>query len=103
MIPRGSNLTQDHKDRISRAYTGKKLSQQHKDNVSKGLRIHFTERTAERRSQALREYYQEHQVWNKGLNWPQEIRGRIREGCLNSAIGMGPKFKEEEEQQEVLV
>jgi hypothetical protein len=29
-----------------------------------------------------REYYQEHQVWNKGLSWSPEVRERIRQGYL---------------------
>jgi hypothetical protein len=55
---------------------------------------------------ALRECYQENEVWNKGRPWPTEIRDRIREGCLNSEVGMGPKsepVQEEEEEQEVII
>lgn len=37
------------------------------------------------------DYYQTHEVWNKGRPWPSEIHERIREGCLKSEIGMGPR------------
>lgn len=46
-------------------------------------------------------YYKTYAVWNKGLSWPVEVREKIRQGCLNSSIGMSPKPREEQEQEEM--
>ena len=39
----------------------------------------------------------------KGRSWPFDIREKIREGCLNRSVGMGPKPAQAEELQEVNV
>jgi hypothetical protein len=54
-------------------------------------------RKFERLSNALKEFYRAHIVWNKGRPWSPDIRERIMEGCLNSPIGMGPKPAQEQE------
>lgn len=105
----GAKLTQEHKDIISKVNKGRKLTQEHIERRSATLKANIEKRTGEHRSQGLLRYYQENQVWNKGLSWSQEIRDKIREGCLNSSVGMGPKGPwkyvndEQHQQEEVIV
>lgn len=104
----GAKLTQEHKDIISKANKGRKSTQEQIERRRTTLKANIKKRTSGRRSNGLLSYYQENQVWNKGLSWSQEIRERIRRGCLNSEIGMGPKgprkyvIEEQQEQQEVI-
>lgn len=82
---------------------GKHLSEEHKRKIGNANRGIF-----ERSSKGLIMYYKTHTVWNKGSSWPSEVRERIRKGCLNSEIGMGPKgpwkyVKEERQHQEEVI
>jgi NUMOD3 motif len=88
---KGRTISQEHKDKISLANTGRKHTLEEREHISKGLTAFFKARRSQRRSESLLKYYQENEVWNKGKPWPVEIRQKIREGCLNSKIGMGPR------------
>lgn len=41
-----------------------------------------------------RTYENGHINWNKSKPWPEYVKERIRQGCLNSEIGMGQKIEE---------
>lgn len=94
---KGRTLTQELKDRISLANAGRKHTQEEKKRISEGLIAYHKKVVSERRSQGLLRYYQSHDVWNKGLTWPDEIREKIREGYLNSPLGMGPRLNQTKE------
>ena len=46
--------------------------------------------TLEKQKLGRLKYYQNHDVWNKGRPWPEEMRDKSRLGCLNTEKGMGP-------------
>lgn len=66
--------------------------------ISESLKRHYAEypETSLKKSQSTKQFYLTHQVWNKGHHWPVDIRERIRQGCMNSEIGMGPKIRQGE-------
>jgi hypothetical protein len=68
---------------------GRLLSEERKYRIRQSKK-----RASVRKSKSLLKHYQEHEVWNKDRPWSLEVRDRIREGCLNSEIGMGPKVEE---------
>ena len=88
---KGLRHTDEARYKMSIIKSGKKLSEEHCERISQGLKEYFSKVRFQRRSNALKEHYQNHEVWNKGKSWAMEIRERVRQGCLNSEIGMGQK------------
>lgn len=107
---KGKHLSEETRHKLSEAHKGipsplkgKKKSPEQIEAVRQGLLKYWQthdhpykgrrvpKSTLEKQIQGRLDFYRNHNVWNKGRPWLSEIRERIREGCLNSAIGMGPK------------
>ena len=91
----GGDLGKEVNQKISKSHTGKKLSEEHKANIRKNLvgmldKSH-TDESKQKNSEWHLEYYESHDVWNKGKECPQLA------GENNGFYG---KFHTEETKQE---
>jgi hypothetical protein len=70
----------------------KHMSKTHRKKLSKALKTYWEthKETVEKARQGRLKYYQTHEVWNKGLKWPEDVKERTRQACLESKVGMGP-------------
>jgi len=88
---KGCTISEEHKEILRRAHTGRKPTQEQIEKRMNSLHETYKRRTSKRRSAGLRKYYETHEVWNKGLKWPEDVKARIRQACLESQKGMGRK------------
>lgn len=77
----GSHLTLEHKDIISKHNTGRKLTKEQIDKRITTLRTKRKRRRSKRQSEGLKKYYEEHEVWNKGVVHSQETKE-----CMSKAM-----------------
>lgn len=92
---KGLRHTDETRHKISIAKLGKKLSGEHCERISEGLNEYNAKIRFQRRSAGLKKYYETHEVWNKGLKWPSEVKERIRQACIESGVGKWNRKKEE--------